>query len=109
VARNFLISALLIGVGLAGVTVDLFFASLNPPEVAYLALIAGVLCPIAWLLGQTVPILTNLLQHQRVGEASGEALYYSTLGSFLGSLSLSLLVMQWLGVSAAVALTVRCS
>jgi SAM-dependent methyltransferase len=30
------------------------------------------------------------------------ALYWSTLGSFLGSLSLSLLVMQWLGVSAAV-------
>ncbi|MEF8701549.1 MAG: fused MFS/spermidine synthase [Candidatus Accumulibacter sp. UW26] len=105
VARNFLISALLLGAGLAGVTVDLFFASLNPPEVAYLALMAGVLCPIAWLLGQTVPILTNLLQHQRVGEASGEALYYSTLGSFLGSLLLSLLVMQWLGVSAAVALT----
>jgi predicted membrane-bound spermidine synthase len=104
VARNFLLAALLIGVGLAGVSVDLIFAAIRPPELAYLVLIAGVLCPIAWLLGQTVPILTNLLQHERVGEASGQALYYSTLGSFLGSLSLSLLVMQWLGVSAAVAL-----
>ena len=104
VARNFLIAALLIGIGLAGVGVDLIFASLRPPEIAYLALVTGVLCPIAWLLGQTVPILSNLLQHQRVGEASGQALYYSTLGSFLGSLSLSLLVMQWLGVSAAIAL-----
>ncbi len=104
VARNFLIAALLIGVGLAGAGVDLIFTALKPPEVAYLGLIAGVLCPIAWLLGQTVPILSNLLQHERVGEASGQALYYSTLGSFLGSLSLSLLVMQWLGVSAAVAL-----
>jgi SAM-dependent methyltransferase len=54
------------------------------------------------VLGQTVPILTNLLQHERAGEASGAALYWSTLGSFLGSLGLSLLVMQWLGVSAAV-------
>ncbi|MBK7952713.1 MAG: fused MFS/spermidine synthase [Candidatus Accumulibacter sp.] len=104
VARNFLIASLLIGVGLAGVGVDLIFTALNPPEVAYLVLIAGVLCPIAWLLGQTVPILSNLLHHERVGEASGQALYYSTLGSFLGSLSLSLLVMQWLGVAAAVAL-----
>lgn len=104
VANNFLFAALLIGVGLAGRGVDLIFASLNPPEIAYLALIAGVLCPIAWLLGQTVPILTNLLHRGRAGEASGEALYYSTLGSFLGSLLLSLLVMQWLGVSAAVAL-----
>ncbi|HJV94053.1 MAG TPA: fused MFS/spermidine synthase, partial [Azonexus sp.] len=41
-------------------------------------------------------------KHERTGEASGMALYWSTLGSFLGSLSLSLLVMQWLGVSAAV-------
>jgi len=104
VARNFLIAAALTGVGLSGVAVDRIFALLNPSGLAYLFFVAGVVCPIAWLLGQTVPILTNLLHHERVGEASGQALYWSTLGSFLGSLSLSLLVMQWLGVSAAVAL-----
>ncbi len=102
VCRNFLIAALLAGVGLAGVTVDILFAHLQPALVAYLVFIAGVLCPLAWLLGQTVPILTNLMQAERTGEASGMALYWSTLGSFLGSLLLSLLVMQWLGVSAAV-------
>lgn len=102
VARNFLISALLAGVGLAGLTVDGLFAHLQPTPIAYLAFIGGVLCPLAWLLGQTVPILTNLMQAERTGEASGMALYWSTLGSFLGSLTLSLIVMQWLGVSAAV-------
>jgi predicted membrane-bound spermidine synthase len=102
VARNFLISAGLAGIGLAGVTVDWLFAHLQPPLIAYFAFIGGILCPLAWLLGQTVPILTNLMKHARTGEASGMALYWSTLGSFLGSLSLSLLVMQWLGVSAAV-------
>jgi predicted membrane-bound spermidine synthase len=102
VARNFLISAALAGFGLATVTVDALFAHLQPALMAYLVFIALVLCPLAWLLGQTVPILTNLMQHERTGEASGTALYWSTLGSFLGSLSLSLLVMQWLGVSAAV-------
>ena len=102
VARNFLISALLAGFGLAGVTVDWLFVHLQPPLMAYFIFIGGILCPLAWLLGQTVPILTNLMKHARTGEASGMALYWSTLGSFLGSLSLSLLVMQWLGVSAAV-------
>jgi predicted membrane-bound spermidine synthase len=102
VARNFLIAALLVACGLAGVTVDWLFAHLQPTLIAYCVLIGGVLCPIAWLLGQTVPILTNLMKHERTGEASGTALYWSTLGSFLGSVSLSLLVMQWLGVSAAV-------
>jgi predicted membrane-bound spermidine synthase len=104
VARNFLIAAALSGLGLAGVTVDLVFDYFNPPTLAYLVFMAAVLCPLAWLLGQTVPILTNLLQHERTGQASGTALYHSTLGSFLGSISLSLLVMQWLGVSAAVAI-----
>jgi predicted membrane-bound spermidine synthase len=102
VCRNFLIAALLAGVGLAGVSVDALFAHLQPALVAYLVFIAGILCPLAWLLGQTVPILTNLMQSERTGEASGLALYWSTLGSFLGSLLLSLVVMQWLGVSAAV-------
>lgn len=102
VGRNFLIAALLAGVGLAGITVDWLFAHLQPAPVAYLIFIGGILCPVAWLLGQTVPILTNLMKHERTGEASGMALYWSTLGSFLGSISLSLLVMQWLGVSAAV-------
>ena len=102
VARNFLVSAALAGFGLAGVTVDWLFAHLQPALIAYFIFIGGILCPLAWLLGQTVPILTNLMRHARTGEASGMALYWSTLGSFLGSLSLSLLVMQWLGVSAAV-------
>lgn len=102
VARNFLISAALAGVGLAGISVDWMFAHLQPTPVAYLVFIGTVLCPLAWLLGQTVPILTNLMHAERTGEASGKALYWSTLGSFLGSLALSLIVMQWLGVSAAV-------
>ncbi len=102
VARNFLVAALLAGTGLAGPTVTGLFAHLQPAAMAYLVFIGGILCPLAWLLGQTVPILTNLMGHARAGEASGTALYWSTLGSFLGSLGLSLLVMQWLGVSAAV-------
>lgn len=102
VARNFLVAAILAGAGLSAPVVNGLFAHLQPAWVAYLIFIGGVLCPLAWLLGQTVPILTNLMLQTRAGEASGLALYWSTLGSFLGSLSLSLGVMQWLGVSAAV-------
>jgi len=102
VARNFQISALLAGLGLARGTVDGLFTWVQPTALAYLLFIGGVLCPLAWLLGQTVPVLTNLMKHTRAGEASGYALYWSTLGSFLGSVSLSLVAMQWLGVSAAV-------
>ena len=102
VGRNFVVSALLAGVGLSRLAVDGLFGAVQPVWLAYLLFMGLVLCPLAWLLGQTVPVLTNLMKHMRTGEASGMALYWSTLGSFLGSVSLSLLVMQWLGVSAAV-------
>lgn len=102
VRHNFLIAAALIAVGLAGPPVELAFAHLQPAPVAWAVVVCGVLCPVAWLLGQTVPILTNLLRHERAGARSGAALYWSTLGSFLGALTLSMVVMQWLGVGAAV-------
>ncbi|MCM2288073.1 MAG: fused MFS/spermidine synthase [Sulfuritalea sp.] len=103
VARNFLISAALMGGGLAGGSVNFIFAG-APAAFAYLIFIGAILCPLAWLLGQTVPILTNLMRAQRSGEAAGRALYWSTLGSFLGSVTLSLIVMQLFGVWAAVLL-----
>lgn len=103
VARNFLISAALMGAGLAGSSVNAIFAGTSA-ALAYLIFIGAILCPLAWLLGQTVPILTNLMRAQRSGEAAGRALYWSTLGSFLGSVTLSLGVMQIFGVWAAVLL-----
>ncbi|MHB1375160.1 MAG: fused MFS/spermidine synthase [Thauera sp.] len=106
VQRNFLIAAGLIAVGLAGPVAEILFTHLQPTPVAWLVLVGGVLCPVAWLLGQTVPILTNLLRHERAGARSGAALYWSTLGSFLGAVALSLGVMQWLGVGAAVLICV---
>lgn len=102
VSRNFLISALLLGIGFSTPFVTAVFDHVEPVWVSYVILVGGILCPLAWLLGQTVPALTNLMQTQRTGEASGMALYWSTLGSFLGSLGLSLFVMLWLGISAAV-------
>lgn len=101
VARNFTISAALLGAGLAGSSVDAIFIG-APALLAYLIFIASVLCPLAWLLGQTVPILTNLMQAERKGEAAGRALFWSTLGSFLGSVTLSLGMMQLFGVWSAV-------
>ena len=48
---------------------DGLFELVQPTGLAYLIFIGGVLCPVAWLLGQTVPILTNLMRAQRSGEA----------------------------------------
>lgn len=101
VTTNFLMSAGLIGGGLSLVTIDFIFAAF-PALVAYLVFVLGILCPIAWLLGQTVPILTNLVAHERAGQASGTALFWSTIGSFAGSIIPSLILMQFAGISWAI-------
>ncbi len=103
VSRNFLMAAVLMGIGLSASGVEAIFGG-APALFAYLIFVGGVLCPQAWLLGQTVPILTNLMRAERSGEAAGRALYWSTLGSFLGSVTLSLGMMQLFGVWSAVLL-----
>ena len=104
VLRNFLAAALIAGLGLSSVVVTRLFAAVADPKLAYLLFMALVVCPPAWLLAQTVPLLTNILPQRRAGAASGVALTASTAGSVLGAAVLALVVMQRLGVSAAVLL-----
>lgn len=101
-ARNFLLSALLVGAGMSRPGIDLLFG--GSVWLGAGLLIAGVMAPVAYLLGQTVPALTLLMRAGSVAARSGNALFWSTLGSFLGSLTLSLVVMQFWGVSLAAAL-----
>ncbi|MEO8249188.1 MAG: fused MFS/spermidine synthase [Burkholderiales bacterium] len=102
VLRNFLIASLLAGIVLSSAFVQALFSAVADPQVAYLLFMALVVCPPAWLLAQTVPLLTNVMPHDRVGAASGTVLTASTAGSVVGASSLALVVMQRLGVSAAV-------
>ena len=104
VLRNFLFAAFIAGVGLSSLVVQAIFAGIGQPVVSYLVFMVCVVCPPAWLLAQTVPLLTNVIHRDRAGAASGAALTASTAGSVLGASVLSLVVMQLLGVSAAVLL-----
>lgn len=101
-ARNFLLSAVLVGAGMSQPAVHALFGGVSP-VVAYLVFVLAIMAPVAYLLGQTVPALTTFLSDEAIAARSGNSLYWSTLGSFLGSVSLSLGVMNFVGVSAAVA------
>ena len=105
VLRNFLAAALIAGVGLSGALVEKLFGAIQDVWLGYLLFMALVVCPPAWLLAQTVPLLTNILPQRQVGAASGVALTASTAGSVLGAAVLALVVMQRFGVSAAVLLS----
>jgi len=102
---NFSISAVLIGFGLSTAFIELLFSWLHvyvgtgliAPLTLYLLI---VVAPIVYLLGQTVPITTNLFKLEKhVGQISGRVLFISTMGSFLGAVLTSLLLMNFVGVA----------
>lgn len=103
--RNFTFSAVLLGVGISYLFIQLLFAFLLQyvSENALVALTIYLLlitAPLVYLLGQTVPITTNLFRFEHhVGSISGKVLCISTLGSFLGSILTTLVLMNFLGVA----------
>lgn len=103
--RNFCLSAILLGFGLSFIFIKVLFYGLFHYVTgnALLALIGYLLlitAPLIFVLGQTVPITTNLFRHeQHVGAISGKVLYLSTLGSFLGAVVTAAVLMNYLGVA----------
>ena len=105
---NFTKSAIWLGLGLSTTFILLFFSVFMRFSklhtlamlVFYLLLITA---PLVYLLGQTVPITMNLIkqdkQDKNTGAIGGTILHWSTLGSFLGAVLTSLLLMNYLGVA----------
>lgn len=53
----------------------------------------------AYLLGQTVPLVSNYFPTGKVPKIAGQVLFLSTAGSFLGSTITVLILMKYFGVS----------
>ncbi|MCP4524115.1 MAG: hypothetical protein GY828_07905 [Candidatus Gracilibacteria bacterium] len=52
-----------------------------------------------FLASQTIPLLGELLKGKHSGEKMGKLLFYSTIGSFVGSVSTSVVFFPWIGVT----------
>lgn len=103
--KNFIWAALLLGIGLSYTFIQVFFYFVFTYIVSdglialtiYLLLITA---PLVYLLGQTVPITTNLFRYEHhIGSISGKVLALSTIGSFLGSVLSTLVLMNFFGVA----------
>ena len=104
--KNFIVAAGLIGIGISYAFISSFFLTIEryvPTNnllftlTIYLLLI---IAPIVYLIGQTIPLTMNLINSKkRMAEIGGEILFISTLGSFLGAVLTSLLLLEYLGVA----------
>lgn len=106
--RNFLITSVLTGIGLSYFFVFAFFDLVHRvttthimyPLMAYLLL---VLAPIVFLLGQTLPITMNIVRQDKMaGAIAGKAMGLSTVGSFLGAIFTTIVLMHFFGVAVTV-------
>ena len=55
--------------------------------------------PPVYLLGQTIPLACNFFSRERLAQITGRILFFSTLGSFLGAVFSTLVLMAHLGVN----------
>ncbi len=109
--NNFFIVAIWAGIGLSYIFIRSFFhyldsvlgASVIYPLIIYLLII---LAPMIYLLGQTIPITMNMVKDTKhAGTIAGKALGLSTIGSFLGAVFTTLVLMHFLGVAWTVFIT----
>ncbi len=57
-----------------------------------------------YLLGQTVPLVSNFFSKERLSKITGKMLFFSTVGSFLGAIFATLALMPTIGVHHTVSL-----
>lgn len=100
--HNFLISQFLIVCGLSIYTLSILSNFASSDLVFLLLLLVCAVCPASFLLGQSIPLLSNFLSANNLPRFSGKILFLSTIGSFFGSVLTATLFMNFLGVSATI-------
>lgn len=105
-SNNILLSAGLISFGFSYSVIDYFFTFFETISSNHLlglfTYLTIFLFPVVFLLGQTVPLLTNFIKNKTISELTGGALSLNTVGSVLGSVVTSLVLFYYLGMAATV-------
>ena len=101
---NFFNALLILAFGLSFWIIEVFYAQLMALGITnhlwVTTLYAGLflIYPV-FLLAQTLPLMGHYCKDMAVNEATGRLLFVSTLGSFLGAILTTLVLMNWIGVS----------
>lgn len=105
--RNIIMAALILLPGMSQPTVDIFFLSLLDSSLSNRIVMTAIysllfLVTPVFLLGQTVPLVSNYFSQEKLSRITGKMLFFSTLGSFAGAVFSTLVFMSFLGVNYTV-------
>ena len=101
--QNVLTSSVILVLGLSYVLLELYFAVFENLSIehrviqATLYTVIFIVYPV-YLLGQTVPLVSNYFRGSNLSKATGTILTFSTIGSFVGATLSTLVLMSTIGV-----------
>jgi len=101
-------SAILL-VGLSYPLLNLFFIGMLETGLSHRLVMITIYSAIflvipVYLLGQTIPLCSNYFSKERLSKITGKILFFSTMGSFLGAVFSTLILMSTIGVHYTVAI-----
>ncbi|MFN7039057.1 MAG: fused MFS/spermidine synthase [Alphaproteobacteria bacterium] len=108
--KNFLSSQFILTLGLSYITINIFYELCNflglKSKIAFCFLysLLFLVIPI-FKLAQTIPLVSNYFYKHKSSKITSNILFFSTLGSFLGSIFSTLILMQYFGVNYALIFT----
>lgn len=111
--RNILISTIFLMIGLSFVFIhdffNLSFMLINSNRLLATSLYAiiFIVFPV-FLLAQTIPLTSNFFKKEGLSVTTGKILFFSTLGSLMGAIFSTLVLMATIGVNATVTVTILC-
>jgi MFS family permease len=108
--KNILISLGVFSIGLSYYMLEVFFGSLDKIGLHHRLSQAAIYSALflvlpVFLLGQTVPLISNYFSRQRLSSITGRMLFFSTTGSFMGSVFSTVVLMSTIGVHNTVIVT----
>lgn len=105
--RNIINSSVFLVIGLSYVFLELFFVGLHGIGInhrvsqTFIYSLLFLAAPI-FMLGQTVPLISNFFMRENLSKLTGKILFFSTVGSFMGAILSTMVLMSFIGVNNTV-------
>lgn len=102
-STNILIAAFILLFGISFIPLRAFMETLLGHGITHRSLIAAIYAALfivtpVFLLGQTIPLVSNYFRRENLSQITGKILFFSTIGSFLGATFATLVLMATIGV-----------
>jgi len=101
--KNVINSAVILVLGISYILLEIYFGMFEALGIKHRVLQATIFSMIfmvypVYLLGQTVPLVSNYFRGSNLSKATGTILTFSTIGSFVGATFSTLVLMATIGV-----------